>query len=342
MNLICFKCIQNNKAPSIINFFSKNYSYLTIEDSSFRGNTLLSKISHKYNGIIKITDEAILNVSNSSFARNILQEQDSETALIFYGGRNPEFRSVVNIFDSVFNQNEGMTNSLVSGDYLSRNFSSSNNFESGNIFIEKIRWKVCSGIKGDILDTNKWKSCLVRFETSSPPSLSPQPSIQPILSKNPSISFAPTRIKRDCWREKFTQKVMAAERKVTDTSIPRTYKMCSNSIATIANYNYETFTFEDNALKALSIWNPNVIILCGDDGNSANNCTFTGGTFQIEIYPDDLADSNNVSLSLENILVQGITFTNVSEENIILYGNNDGEDINMDVTINDCLFHVSF
>ena len=92
----------------------------------------------------------------------------------------------------------------------------------------------------------------------------------------------------------------------------------------------------------MSIWNPNVIILCGDDGNSVNNCTFTGGTFQIEIYPEYLEDSNNVSLSLENILVQGITFTNVSEENIILYGNNDGEDINMDVTINDCLFHVSF
>ena len=31
---------------------------------------------------------------------------------------------------------------------------------------------------------------------------------------------------------------MAAERKVIDTSIPRTYKMCSNSISTIANYNY--------------------------------------------------------------------------------------------------------
>ena len=113
---------------------------------------------------------------------------------------------------------------------------------------------------------------------------------------------------------------MEKEESIIDTSITRLYRICVGS----------TLNIKDDGL---SIWNSNVIILCGNDGKSTGNCTFAGGSHQISIEPI----SSNTTLG--DIKIQGITFTSVNDSNVIIdnpFYIDEGV-----ITIRDCIFRVS-
>ena len=116
-------------------------------------------------------------------------------------------------------------------------------------------------------------------------------------------------------------------------------RMCAGTTIKIAKYDYDEEEFQGIGQKALSIWHPNVIIMCDDLGESDSNCVFTGGTFQIEILSANAYDNEYSSSSLKNIVIQGFTFTNVTDENVLMY-NSDRADAN--IVIKDCVFRVSF
>lgn len=144
----------------------------------------------------------------------------------------------------------------------------------------------------------------------------------------------------------FTEKVMNAEELVIDTSIPRTYRMCNDTIVRISSYNYDQSKFndEESEIKALSIWNSNVNIVCGDDKNYDNNCTFIGGTFQIEVLEQNIPFFKHATV--ENIRIEGFTFTEASEANFKIYGSDvekTGRSApSASVFVKNCRFTVSF
>merc|ERR1712238_574254 len=92
-------------------------------------------------------------------------------------------------------------------------------------------------------------------------------------------------------------------------STPRTYRMCNNAVAKI------------NA---------------GNDEDEIKNCTFDGGTFQIEVY------SKEYYVSVKNVNIHGFKFIHASEGNIMIYGA-DVEKTGLDplgasIFIKDCVF----
>jgi len=127
----------------------------------------------------------------------------------------------------------------------------------------------------------------------------------------------------------FTDVVMRKESLLSldidgDLDTPRTYIMCPNSRVNVQKYDYVSQDFTGNGTKALSIWNRNVILQCGD-GQMENNCRFVGGTYQIEVIsPLELFDNNEyphiIEEPLTNIIIKGFQFLKAKEGNIFIYG----------------------
>ena len=130
---------------------------------------------------------------------------------------------------------------------------------------------------------------------------------------------------------------MEKERKVVDTSIPRSYRMCPGTTTNIAKYRSKKGIFKiiNSTVPALSIWNPNINILCGWNDT---NCTFTGGTFQIKLLPANEVNQTYASVSLTNVLIQGFKFTSCTFQNVIIKGTEQGTSM----SLKSCRFHVSF
>lgn len=114
----------------------------------------------------------------------------------------------------------------------------------------------------------------------------------------------------------------------TDTSLPRTYNLCPNTV-----YQVGTFVAGDippfSGGDAFFTPRPNVQVLCGDDGSSANNCTIIGGTVHV-------AASTIVGMTEPptNVVFSGLTFAETNRYSF--WGNMPG-----DITFNDCIFKVS-
>jgi len=318
-------CIfHDNDSIDIIKLSSPKKSRLNVKNSDFLRNNLRTDITNNNNAIINVRKRAILSIDKTSFRENILREPfkaNGEAAIIYFASKN--FESDIVIRRSTFVKNEGMTDSLVSGlnlgntaEWTSESF---NNIQGGNKFTQAQLFKICRGIRIKNGLLNEKRKCLEEFQTTSSPTISPVPTLTP-----PS-----------CWGEDFTSMVMDAEDKITDTSINRVYKMCAGTTIKIAKYDYDEKEFQGIGQKALSIWHPNVIIMCDDLGESNSNCVFTGGTFQIEILSANAYDNEYSSSSLGNIVIQGFTFTNVTDENVLMY-NSDRADAN--IVIKDCVF----
>lgn len=155
----------------------------------------------------------------------------------------------------------------------------------------------------------------------------------------------------NCLSTKVTRKIMKREESVEDISKPRYYRVCPNTFIPIREYDYTSGKYIGLGQDAISIWNPNVHILCADkgtEGRSENNCTFSGGTFHVDIIPADKYNINMTSYKLEGISVEGFQFINSLESNIVVYGTNSTalssetnkqNEYGASVTIKNCLFH---
>ena len=206
-----------------------------------------------------------------------------------------------------------MTDALVVGGFLyDDGYILSNNYVAGNIFTELDRNLHCLGVlRIRRANDTAFEQCISRFATSSSPASITYPSLIP-TSVPPTVSSRPSE---SCWSSNFTNRVMDAEEFVTDASIPRKYIMCNHEIAKINVYHYNNATFSDEKgkMNALHIWNSNVYIVCGMNIND-NNCTFAGGTFQIEI--------GSLYSPIKNVKIQGFKFINVLDTNILVHGVN--------------------
>lgn len=116
---------------------------------------------------------------------------------------------------------------------------------------------------------------------------------------------------------------MKAEYSLTSYNSTRYYRICPNTVIPIRQFNYQIGQYVGFGQDALTINYPNIKILCGNKGRVGkieNNCTFTGGTYQIEIHDLSIGSNTTDPISPENVQIQGFTFEQAKEANIIVYG----------------------
>lgn len=123
--------------------------------------------------------------------------------------------------------------------------------------------------------------------------------------------------------------VIFEEEKVVkdDANGTRTYILCPNTTFRIA----QSFNQSGSPVEGeypLKIARSNVLILCGEDGSSANNCILEGGMEQLVFV--DLFETNQ---AVTNASVRGLTFTKAKTRNIAVMNNGQ-------FFINDCIFKV--
>ena len=104
-----------------------------------------------------------------------------------------------------------------------------------------------------------------------------------------------------------------------------TYILCPNTVFNIGYANSGSCC-EDGDFPLYG--RTNTRYQCGEDGSSANNCTFVGGTIQLVMSP--LAFNEQEAA---NVVVQGVTFTEAGlmSVQLVLAG---------DITCLDCIFEV--
>jgi len=151
---------------------------------------------------------------------------------------------------------------------------------------------------------------------SSGPSMSSPPTPPPTTKPTPQPTTPPLL---GCYSS--TAEINDKEIVLEDTSVPREYHICPNSV----------FEMETNPLDII---HPNFTVMCGDDGKSSNNCTFKGGLKQIQMSQVNIT-SSKPHASLENITIQGITFTSSTGSNIQVL--EDGLPVHF--TVKDCIFN---
>jgi hypothetical protein len=105
-----------------------------------------------------------------------------------------------------------------------------------------------------------------------------------------------------------------------------TYILCPDTVYNIGHTDSQGVCCVegDNPLMART----NTKYQCGDDGSSANNCTFVGGTFQVVMSALSFQEQEAT-----NVVVQGMTFSNPSLA--IAIPSQSG-----DMTFVDCIFEV--
>lgn len=122
-----------------------------------------------------------------------------------------------------------------------------------------------------------------------------------------------------------------------DAGIPRTYHICSNT--TLRIYNFLPFQFKFDFSSGdhypLVLFRPNVHVKCGYDGAFSNNCTFSGGLFQVLLHFRSLMVNyalNNTSA--ENITLEGFRFTEANKGVNISF-----RSFVSDLTLKNCVFN---
>lgn len=97
------------------------------------------------------------------------------------------------------------------------------------------------------------------------------------------------------------------ENAVQDYSQNRSYTLCPNSIFTIARLDYSNTPINTTGSSAIPI-RPNLEIKCGVNGSRVNSCFVYGGDVQVDAT-GYFGISNGTSLSVENVIISGVTFT---------------------------------
>eukprot|EP00978_Attheya_sp_CCMP212_P018454 scaffold50490_cov52-Attheya_sp.AAC.1 len=112
----------------------------------------------------------------------------------------------------------------------------------------------------------------------------------------------------------------------SDVSEVMTFNLCPNTT-------YELNYPDGN--QYISLVRPNVHILCGEDGSSANNCILDAENSNFHVVSNfyDKPPEDQVIYILENVLISGMTFTGTNEMQASVYVSVPGE-----VTFYDCIW----
>lgn len=125
-----------------------------------------------------------------------------------------------------------------------------------------------------------------------------------------------------------------------DPSISRTYHLCPNTSFYPYDMDPGKFVKPDytsGSHYSITLFRPNINILCGYDGALENNCTFFGGFSSICIRPKIIDYGNQlINTTAENITIKGIAFIGGTSGPSVLVENVKGS-----LKIEDCYFHVS-
>jgi hypothetical protein len=114
---------------------------------------------------------------------------------------------------------------------------------------------------------------------------------------------------------------------VTNTSFTRTYVLCPNKTYTIGNLHFDNTIIGGQKMIPLQA---NMKIQCGDSGSRSEKCLVTGGDLQVDGTTLYTAGKG----PLDNVILQGITFSNASRYNVWI--TRPGS-----VQFDDCEFRVS-
>lgn len=77
------------------------------------------------------------------------------------------------------------------------------------------------------------------------------------------------------------------------------------------------FIYPSGDYHPLFLFAPNVNILCGEDGDFSNNCTFSGGFLHVSFFERPLFVNYSFNTTCENITMSGFRFTGASDGTII-------------------------
>lgn len=132
-----------------------------------------------------------------------------------------------------------------------------------------------------------------------------------------------------------------------DPSKTLNYIFCPNEVYDIYEFDdlaflnpaFEKYDFTSGNSFPLTIFRPNINILCGWNGDINNNCTFRGGWSSINIQRE--VETETISSALNttayNITIQGFRFTGSTSGSSIVI-----RDIAGSLTLKNCHFYVSF
>jgi hypothetical protein len=109
------------------------------------------------------------------------------------------------------------------------------------------------------------------------------------------------------------------EAQVNDTGVARHYVLCPNQIFVVGKLDFNNHVRlgsgveGDPAINPPLPLRPNMTIRCGDDGSLANMCWIVDGDLQL----DGTAMRNITDPSLDNILIEGLTFMSSSKHSLL-------------------------
>lgn len=112
-----------------------------------------------------------------------------------------------------------------------------------------------------------------------------------------------------------------------DTSLRRTYNLCPFTTYNVGTLNYDYELIEGQDMIPLR---PNIHVKCGDNGSHEDSCRIVGGDVQVDGTSFFGLDHD----SLDNVILEGLTFVGVSRHNVWI--NKPG-----DVHFINCVFEVS-
>jgi hypothetical protein len=137
-------------------------------------------------------------------------------------------------------------------------------------------------------------------------------------------TMAPTSIRPECYVNLTTLAYDLLEKDPFDDVI---YNLCPNTVFEIGSTNTGRPGVCCPDGNSPLVPRSNTRIICGADGNRANNCTLVGGEIQILFLYTDYSEQ------AENVVIQGVTFMRSTYAAGIF--SNGG-----DITFKDCVFQV--
>lgn len=118
------------------------------------------------------------------------------------------------------------------------------------------------------------------------------------------------------------------EKSLEDSSYVRTYILCPGKTYSIGSLDATTANSLDTSVP-LVFGRTNIHVVCGVDGKSSNNCVLEGGSTQLQV----MNAFEGALASVDNSLVQGVTFTQGLDINIVI-------DAPCTLVIKKCIFTV--
>jgi hypothetical protein len=159
------------------------------------------------------------------------------------------------------------------------------------------------------------------------------PTISPTYE--PTTTFPPTGTptrapipapvpKRPCYTDLLEVENML---KLKNPFEVETYTLCPNTVYQMGTVDPETYEIV-NGFRPIYT-RSNSVFQCGEDGKSSNNCTITGGEYQV--FHDFVAYNRENKV---NVVIKGLTFEDAVGGGLIMAAPGD-------ITLIDCIFRVS-